>query len=997
MKLVSPILALLLVASVTRSWGAAEFKEADITTVKNMVEHDPGTGAAPAKVNDKIKENSKVSTAAASMAELTFTDSSITRMGANTQFSFQSKERLVKLEQGTVLIHTPPGNGGATVDCGGVTGAVSGTTFMASRDAAGNVMFVLLEGQGGLKVTVGGAAAVLRPGQAASVGADVVKESKDTGSIDPRPGAAKTGAMGGSEDKQSGGSGQTAAPSADKGDGPASASPKIQVFEVDVKKVVSTTPLIVEFKTELPSAAKIEKTVEVQQAAIKEGKFEKLDVEVVAVKSKDGDVMVGAPKVQKEEMVVRNGKGTREGPEGDLDIATAAGPGAGNERSAAPLPSRETPMVAAQPASPLSPIDPGLIGSRGQPTPPSALKLVLGSASGSINLNRPLLAAQTAKFSGLPFPDVAMAAGSSTASFSFDPQEYFFGFDAGMNLVTSRAVGVTLDNLGGSALFSHDLAAVQRANPVRRFLYGSPSAADMTAFDAFFYFKSKADGVIDGPDRFFADASAGGTDRTLAAPGRPVQLFGAQNFDLFAAGRLTAGAGIVTLPSPSAGKTESVFYATTMDLGAANPRWVGTTDPQLNSASLGSLYLSQNPAYRPVFLPLIDPANREPIGFTDLFGALIFPLQNFPIWDDEGGFISSVDRIKVDVAAGSENWTLAAGDGGLAARGLEVSANGAGIQLLTSGDLDLKTSVIRGVAPLITGTGPGTGTGTGRETLTVEARGKVRMGTDAAVDLNIDTNSGLAEEQQVRLEAATDASGNSLSGNMVVVRTGDSLELRNVTIRGFSDTSLEKINPTTKALEGRVLISGSAVRDFKIKELVGAAVNADSKIQMMALDAGGQLAGDMVVEGKLPVQAEMASALAAVGEALPSATAGTMVDAQQIDLAARNLKFENANLAAMNTLTARANTILIQNSFMTVVRNQGMINMYVQSGLVNTAYGSTVEGRVNFAGLSRFQIGNNYFEIGNQDQLTANYGSNVVDITQNGNSPQAGKLNVLKL
>ena len=131
------------------SWARAgvEFKEADITTVKNIVERNEGAGAIPAKVNDKVHENSRVTTSAASMAELTFADSSITRMGANTEFSFQSKERLVKLNQGTVLIHTPPGNGGATVDCGGVTAAVTGTTFMASHDTVGNVMFVLLEGQ----------------------------------------------------------------------------------------------------------------------------------------------------------------------------------------------------------------------------------------------------------------------------------------------------------------------------------------------------------------------------------------------------------------------------------------------------------------------------------------------------------------------------------------------------------------------------------------------------------------------------------------------------------------------------------------------------------------------------------------------------------------------------------------------------------------------------------------------------------------------------------
>ena len=345
--------------------AAMEFKEAEITTIKNSVAHDPGTGAAPAKVKDKIHEKSKVSTAAASMAELTFADTSITRMGANTQFSFQSKERLVKLEQGTVLVHTPPGNGGATVDCGGVTAAVSGTTFMASRDTAGNSMFVLLEGQGGLKVTVGGTSTVIRPGQAASVGAGMVKESAGAA-----PGEKSPGGVGPTrEDRTPGaGTGSTAAGGSEGGSsGPAPAAPKIQVFDVDIKKVVSTTPLIVEFKNELPSSAKIEKTIEVQQAKIQEGKLETTGTEIVLVKHEDGDVMVGAPKVEKEEMVVMNRKEDvvgvgKDGAVENLDISTAAGPGAGaNSVAAAPVPRPEAPAPAPAQTTLPPPVNPGLI------------------------------------------------------------------------------------------------------------------------------------------------------------------------------------------------------------------------------------------------------------------------------------------------------------------------------------------------------------------------------------------------------------------------------------------------------------------------------------------------------------------------------------------------------------------------------------------------------------------------------------------------------------
>ena len=51
------------------------------------------------------------------------------------------------------------------------------------------------------------------------------------------------------------------------------AAPTIQVFDVDVQKVVASTPLIQAFDKPLPSAQKIQATVEVQQAKMSEGKW----------------------------------------------------------------------------------------------------------------------------------------------------------------------------------------------------------------------------------------------------------------------------------------------------------------------------------------------------------------------------------------------------------------------------------------------------------------------------------------------------------------------------------------------------------------------------------------------------------------------------------------------------------------------------------------------------------------------------------------------------
>jgi hypothetical protein len=87
----------------------------------------------------------------------------------------------------------------------------------------------------------------------------------------------------------------------------------------------------------------------------------------------------------------------------------------------------------------------------------------------------------------------------------------------------------------------------------------------------------------------------------------------------------------------------------------------------------------------------------------------------------------------------------------------------------------------------------------------------------------------------------------------------------------------------------------------------------------------------------------------------------------------------------------------MQDSFMTVIRDRGMINMYVRDGQVNTTYGTTVDGKVNFAGNNGFRIGSTQFNISNQAELTAAYGNTLLDIGQNGGNPQAGKVNVLKL
>jgi len=392
-------------------FAATEFKDAEITTLKNIVEHDAGQGAAPAKVSEKISENSKVTTAAASMAELTFGDSSITRIGANSVFSFQSKERLVKLDKGTALIHATPGNGGATVDCGGVTAAVSGSTFMASRSATGGAVFVLLESSGSLKVTTpGGQTAVIMPGQAASTGA-----------------------------------------------GPKSA---IQVFDVDVKKVMETTPLVGGFK-ELPSQAEINVVTEKQQAMIREGKIEVLGVEVVAT-GEDGDLLVGAPRERPEPGAGGDG----------LDVETAAGgegSGAVTGAKPPPPPGAGQGMNAAGGQGPI--LDPSFLAAQRQlaaagPEAPTQLNVTLPEGifegtlqTGTVSLNSPAIQAvpvtlvsESGRIITFNFPSGSIIpVGATSISFNFTVADDGFISNGGSvsDPISIRAFGSKLIAVGG--------------------------------------------------------------------------------------------------------------------------------------------------------------------------------------------------------------------------------------------------------------------------------------------------------------------------------------------------------------------------------------------------------------------------------------------------------------------------------------------------------------------------------------------------------------------
>lgn len=129
---------------------AAPLTESTFTQVINSVSViTPGSQEAqPAKVKDIIRAPQLVRTGPNSRAELIASDQTLTRVGANTIFSFEPKGRHINLQQGSVLFHSPTGRGGGTIKTGGAAAAVLGTTLVIVANRDGGFKGIVLEGKG---------------------------------------------------------------------------------------------------------------------------------------------------------------------------------------------------------------------------------------------------------------------------------------------------------------------------------------------------------------------------------------------------------------------------------------------------------------------------------------------------------------------------------------------------------------------------------------------------------------------------------------------------------------------------------------------------------------------------------------------------------------------------------------------------------------------------------------------------------------------------------
>ena len=146
---------------------AGPLTSAEVTKIINRVTViDPAKGIHPATLRDIIKDNLGLQTGARSRSELLFQDNTLTRVGAETFFSFKTGTRDMTLEKGSMLLQVPKGLGGATIHTAAVTAAITGTTIMMEYSPGQYLKVLVLEGS--LRLSRNGSfgdSLVLHPGK----------------------------------------------------------------------------------------------------------------------------------------------------------------------------------------------------------------------------------------------------------------------------------------------------------------------------------------------------------------------------------------------------------------------------------------------------------------------------------------------------------------------------------------------------------------------------------------------------------------------------------------------------------------------------------------------------------------------------------------------------------------------------------------------------------------------------------------------------------------
>src|SRR5205085_654398 len=153
LNLVAVISLIAVIFAIVRFMFAAEQKQARVTEVIHDVRLlAPQAAGRPATVNDTVREGTAVRTGSESRAELTFTDLTLTRLGANTVFSFGAAARTYDLGSGAILMSAPKESGTVKITTAVATGSVCGFTAILERHSNAWNKFIILHGDGWLNI-----------------------------------------------------------------------------------------------------------------------------------------------------------------------------------------------------------------------------------------------------------------------------------------------------------------------------------------------------------------------------------------------------------------------------------------------------------------------------------------------------------------------------------------------------------------------------------------------------------------------------------------------------------------------------------------------------------------------------------------------------------------------------------------------------------------------------------------------------------------------------
>jgi hypothetical protein len=135
----------------------ASIDHAKITEVVNDVTvlDRQSMNTRPAKRDDLFRAPEIMKTGSESRSEMVSDDQTITRVGANTLFSFEPRERTINLRQGSILFQSPSGRGGGAINTASATASVLGTTIIVVATRDGGFKLLVLEGTGEVRMRNG--------------------------------------------------------------------------------------------------------------------------------------------------------------------------------------------------------------------------------------------------------------------------------------------------------------------------------------------------------------------------------------------------------------------------------------------------------------------------------------------------------------------------------------------------------------------------------------------------------------------------------------------------------------------------------------------------------------------------------------------------------------------------------------------------------------------------------------------------------------------------